>query len=439
MRTPLTFGLGLIVIAPLLLPDVASAQVLDTYLPPLGAGLGTIETEPAQVQALERYAPLGVVYGPVRIDATAAESFGYDNNVDRLLNGKGSPVIMSSGDVAAVAQWTNDQLHAEMNVSDYRFPSQSIQNRTNWTATLGGVHNFGHDQLGFTYTHLSLVQTPMDLGAQLFSVPIQYEFDNAGLSYTLLTHGRFSFIPQAQIGLYDFGQPINNGNLFTDQSYRNRVMVNEGVTARYELTPERQVLVVLQGTEIHYVNNMVAGLPSRDSSGLIAMTGLDFGLTGPFRARALVGYQTRLYHSGFYGTISSPIAELELGWNPTRLTMLSLAVRNGIEDGGYENVVGFTYTTAELTVRHYYNRNLVLTAHGGIQRADYARTPEALDNTILRTIQSQQLIFDAGAGAQWLLNRHVSMTFNYNFTSQNSSDYAVVSDHNFMIGLSFAL
>jgi opacity protein-like surface antigen len=437
VRTTLPVCLGLIVIVPLLLPDRASAQVLDVYFPPLGSGFGDLATEPAQVRALEEYMPQGLRYGPLRVDADASDAVGYDSNIARLVNARGGVMETTHARLAGAAVWKRDQVHAEISVDDYRFPSQSIQNRTNWTALMGAVHDFGHDSIGLAYTHLSLVQTPMDLGALIFSRPIPYQYDDVRLSYTATTHGRFSFIPTATLSRYNFDQVSLAPNQL-DQTFRNRVTIVEGVTGRYDLAAGSQILVVLQGTEIRYLNDTL-DLPTRDSNGWTALAGMDFGMSGPIRFRALVGYQERLYRSSLYGKITSPVAEAELGWTPTRLTMATLSVRHGIEDGAFENVVGFSYTSAQITVRHNYSRNVVLHANLGIQKADFPSTQAALQNTVLDEIASNQTIYTAGAGAEWMVNRHIGVTLNYTFASQNTVGYGTFPDHTILLGVRFAL
>ncbi|WP_338029660.1 outer membrane beta-barrel protein [Gluconacetobacter tumulisoli] len=411
--------------------------MIDAYFPPLGTGFGDLTTEPEQVRTLEHYAPQGLRYGPVQLDASGTESVGYDNNADRLANGRGSAVVTSSGRASAVARWQRDQVHADMSVDDFRFISQPIQNRTNWTVAAGGTHDFGHDQLGVAYTHLSLVQTPVDLGALGLSQPVPYQYDTARISYTATTHGRFSFIPEAQLSRFHFGR-IDPSPMQIDQSYRNRAVITEGITGRYELAQGRQILVMLQGTEIRYMSGNM-GLPTRDSNGASGMVGMDFGLSGPLRFRALVGYQTRQYRSSVFGHISSPMAEAELGWSPTRLTMATLTVRHGIEDSAFENVVGFSYTSADIGVRHAYSRNIVLMAHAALQKADYPRTPEALNNTVLTQVGANQALYSVGVGANWLMNRHISWTFNYNFSSQHTVGAGSFPDHTVMLGLRFSL
>ncbi len=396
----------------------ASAQIIETYFPPLGRGAGSIETDPTQLRVLDEYAPLGVRYRSFQIDGDLSEAFGYDSNVDSFPGGHASTVIESQGSVSAASDWTQHELHANLSVDDSRYPQRTIQNRTNWTAGVGGVYELGRDRLGVSYTHLSLVQTPTDLGAVVTTQPIPYEVDSLDLSYTATTHSPFSFIPEIGATQYHF-DALSNADISQSQSYRNRAIVNETLTSRYELSPGRSLLLVLQGTEIRYQNRL-AGLPGRDANGGSVLAGVDLGSTGPFQVRALAGYQLRSYRSSLYSNIQSPITEVEVGWLPTRLTNVSLAIRTGIEDSAIESVVGYTFTSAKISVEHEYQRNIILGAYGQIQNANYPSTPFLLQGTALNQSQLDQTIYSVGCSAKLLINRNLRLDANYDFSSQNA-------------------
>ena len=434
----MVFRLSLTATAPLLMADSAFAQVINNYFPAIGTEAGELMREPAQVQAMGAYAPLGKRYGPLRIDADGSESEGYDNNVDCIVGGHSSPVVSTQGHLAAVSRWgQHDQVHGNISVNDIRYPSRSIQNRTNWNAELGGVHNFAHDSIGLTYTHLTLVQMPTDLGALVINRPISYNVDDVRLSYTATTHGRLSFIPQGEIQRYSFGSTPATA-FVPNQSYRDRVLITEGVTAQYEVRQDSHALLVVQGTEIRYQNKL-ENTPSRDSNGASVMGGYDFGLRGPIKFRALVGYQTRRYRGNGYGTINSPMAEAELAWTPSRLTIVTANVRHGIEDSAFENVVGYTFTGARIGVTHTYQRNIVFSAYVQLQKANYPTAPAFLQNTVLYQERNNQTLYGAGASAEWLINRHMRLTANYDFSSQNTVGTGSFPIHNFLVGFHIAL
>lgn len=419
----------------LLRPDAARAQVIDTYLPPLGAAYGTTGADQVRAHDLDEYAPYGIHLGTARIDGEISASGGYDSNADAVPNGHASAVFIDAGSASIVSDWARNQLHAGMTVIDVHYPERSIQDQTSWTATAGGVYDFGRDKLGVSYSHLDLYQISTDIGALLSIRPVHYQVDNAGISYSSALHNRLTLIPELLVTQYRFGGGSETG--IGSQAYRDRTLLTGSVAGRYEMAPGETLLLVVQGTDIAYQQKL-AGLPGRDSLGGAVMAGIDFGLSGPIRLRALVGYQRRSYRSDVYGSIDSPIAQLELSWLPTQLTTISLAVQNGIEDSGFENVGGFTYTSARLSLQHAYLRNLTFGAYTQIQNASYSSTPIELQNTPLNQQQSNQTIYGVGLNMKWLLNRSLSITANYDFSTQNSVLTDSLTTNEFLVGLHFA-
>ncbi|WP_243429733.1 outer membrane beta-barrel protein [Acetobacter sacchari] len=428
-------------IAFFMLPLAANAQVIQNYFPALGSGAGELSTEPTQVKAARAYQAQGFQSGPVIVNLDGSEGGGYDSNVDMLPAAHSSAVINTQGHLSVVSRFPhNDQVHGDISVSDTRYPSRAVQNRTTWTANVGGTHYFGRDELGFSYTHLSLVQMPSEAGALILSSPVPYTVEDGRISYLVHTHGRASFQPFVEAQRYAFGRPatVNNAGAYTNQTYRNRVVINEGVTSRYELMAETHLLVVAQGTEIRY-DTPASGYPSRNSNGFSILGGYDAGWKGPIKFRALLGYQMRRYASTLYGKITSPVAEAQLSWEPTRLTSAVLSVRHGIEDSAFEGVVGFTNTAASLVVTHALQRNVLLTFNAQVNKASYPATPAALKGTPVYQVASDQNTYGFGLSGQVFLNRHLSVTANYSYLSQSVYQSAMFPVHMAQLSVHFAL
>lgn len=423
-----------IAVAGLIRPDSARAQVIDTYLPPLGVAYGASGADQVRAHDLDEYAPYGIHLGTARIDGELSASGGYDSNADAVPNGHASAVFIDAGSASIASNWSRNELHAGLTFIDVHYPNRTVQDQTSWTANVGGVYDLGRDKLGVSYSHLDLYQISTDIGALLSIRPVHYAVDTAGISYSSALHNRLTLIPELLVTQYRFDS--GNAGIGT-QAYRNRTLLTGSVAGRYEMAPGETLVVVVQGTDISYQQRL-AGLPGRDSLGGAVMAGIDFGLSGPIRLRALAGYQRRSYRSNVYGNLDSPIAQLDLSWLPTRLTTVSLSVRNGIEDSGFENVGGFTYTSARLSLLHTYLRNLTFGAYTQIQNASYSSTPVELQNTPLNQQQSNQTIYGVGLNMKWLLNRSLSLTANYDFSTQNSVLTDSLTTNEFLVGLHFA-
>ncbi len=429
-------------IAALLIPVAAQGQVVDQYFPALGTGAGELSEEPAQIRATQSYQPLGARWGPLSIQADGTETIGYASNVDLLPQVRHSSAsIDTQGHLSVVAMFEHDnQAHADISVDDTRYPSRSLQNRTTWNASIGATHHFGRDVLGAAFTHLSLVQTPTESGALILVGRIPYNLDDGRVSYLLQTRGRLSFIPELNVQHYYFGNPpvTDSASPPQSQGYRNRVIVNEGFTARYELLKNSHLLFIARGTEIQYEQSN-PGYPARNSNGFSVLGGFDSNEASPITFRAVVGYQLRNYSAQLYGRITSPIAEASLRWAPTRLTSAVISVTHGIEDSAFESVVGYTNTQARVTVTHAFSRNIVFGVHGEVSSAAYPATSSALVGTPIYQPAHDQNMYGFGINGTIYLNRHISLTLSYDYSSQSAYLGPMFPVHYIMGGVHFAL
>ncbi len=395
----------------------ASAQVIDQLFPAGVTSIGGVESESVLSRPRTDYTARGVRVGSFQINPTLTESLGYNSNVDGLKGGHGSPVVETQAAVGAASNWSRDSLGGLLSVDDTRNLTRSQQDQTNWTASVFGSYDVGVDKLSAAYTHLNLNQNAGDIEAALSASPVPFRIDDGRLSYDSAEHGRFDIVPSLDITTYRFSSgPSFAGNALNavfGQSFRNRNVFDGSVTTRYELAPLRNLVLVVRGTHISYVGS-IAGIPSRDSNGAAVLVGIDYSAAGVFRYRALAGYQVREYVSGTYSNLSEPIVEAAVTWTPTRLTTVTAGALRDIEDSADDSIAGFTYTTGRVSVDHEYRRDILLNAHGQVQRAELASGAGQLPQ-LLQTAGSQT-IYNAGVGATWFLNRtmRVSGTYDYN-------------------------
>lgn len=399
-----------------------------------------MSSEATQVRTKLSLEPQGLRYGPLSIQAGGAEAIGYTTNADLNTGGHSSVSINTEGHLSAVAELgQKDQAHAEINVSDTRYPSRTVQNRTTWTATVGGTRHLGHDELGIEFTHLSLVQMPTDSGAIVARGPIPYTVEDGRVSYLVQSHGRLGLRPEIIVQRYGFGMPdfYVPGTKFLDQSYRDRVIVTEGLTAQYDALSNSHWLIVAQGTQIRYTTKQDFAV--RDSNGFAVLGGYSYDEPGMYKFRVVGGYQVRDYAAQIYNRITSPIVDATFQWEPTRLTTVALSLTRGIEDSAFENIVGFVNTAAKLDVTHELMRNVTLMAHATVTSATYAGTPSALDGTPLAQQAHDQNMYGFGIGAQVFLNRHLSLNLSYDYSSESLYSGPMFPVHVVQLSLHFAL
>ena len=386
---------------------VARAQVIDQLFPANVAGDGF---ESVLSRPRTDFDARGVRVGSFAIDPILTEAFGYDSNVDGLKDGHGSPTIETIANVNVASNWSRDSLGAFLSVDDQRNVARSQQNQTSWMTSLFATYDIGSDKIFTSYTHLNLNQNANDIDAALTTSPTPFRVDDARLSYESMEHGRWTFIPDVELTTYRFGIGSIGD---TSQSFRNRDVYEGELTTRYELASLRNIVFVLRGVHINY-DEIIKSVASRNSNGAAALSGVDYSAAGVLRFRAHVGYQARANVSAAYANLAEPIAEASVTWTPTRLTTMTASAIRDIQDAADDNVAGFTYTTGKLSIDHEYRRDLLLSIHTQVQRAELAsrlvNVPELLQTA------GSQTILNIGVGATWYLSRmmRVSATYDHN-------------------------
>ncbi|HSU06706.1 MAG TPA: outer membrane beta-barrel protein, partial [Acetobacteraceae bacterium] len=294
---------------------------------------------------------------------------------------------------------------AFVSIDDLRSLNIPSQSRTDWTGSLGGTLDIGRDRLTLAAAHLSLHQDRTAVDALPTDQPVAYEVNDFRLNYSH-TFNRLSLIPSLELTSYRFASTTIMG-VSTPQADRDRDVLQGGMAASYELAPQRNLVVVLRGLGSLYTAP-APGAPTRNSSGLIALTGIDYS-GSDWGLRLLFGWEQRQFAAPQYQAHGAPVAEADASWSPTGMTTLTATLARTIEDAAQEGVAGYTYTTAHLTIDHEYLRNVLLRGFAGVQRADFLQGG------------GTQTSYTLGAGVTWLLNRRMRVSGTEVFTDLRSS------------------
>ena len=382
-------------------PTSRAQRLLDQLIT---ADIPGLAVEPG-VTVLSRqrseYDSLGIRLGEITIRPELRETIGFDDNVLGRASHRGSAVIETDARLRAFYDHSDTTAFAVLSVDNNRFPEQNQQNYTNYTASIGGAHQFGRDTLTASYEHLNLNQTVRDLDVPQLDQALAFRVDTARVAY----HAVFNRVfvePGLAVSNYAFDNGTVAGQPYV-QTYRDRLVVQPSVTVGYELAPRRNLVVVVRDAVASYTNQ--AGFtPRRDYNDIAVLGGIDFDTGSIFRYRLLAGYESRSFSSSQLKTIQAPVVEAEVIWNPTGLTTVTATASRRIQDSADEATVGVTSTNLGLRVDHELQRNVLLRASANAFLDDYSRG------------QGSQQLFTAGTGATWLLNRTAQLGLNYDFT-----------------------
>lgn len=383
----------------------AAAQIIDQYFPQGVPGYDTGLGVTVQSRARDEYVAPGIRLGDIVLKPVLSEGLGYNSNVPGDPKARGSLQIDTSLLLQASTDWARNGLFSYLSLDQQNYFNLPSQNQLSWVGSVGGTHDFGRNQLAFSYSHFNLQETAADVGSLNFQTPETFHVDDARTSYKV-NLGRFSVTPGVQVTNYTFDQAVVAGQP-NGQQYRDRVLLLGSVALRYEFAPQRNGILVLNGYETRYTNQPV-GQRTRDNSGASILAGVEYTANGVFRYRGLIGVEQRSYASNIYSNQTAIVGEGSVIWTPTELTTATLSVSRAIEDAASESAVGFVYTSARLTIDHEYRRNVLLQALAGVQAATFQQNG------------GSQTITFAGGNTTWLLNRNVQLVASYNYATSSA-------------------
>jgi len=383
------------------------AELLATYFPAGVPGYGTAPGVTVASRLHPDYDPSGVRVGSFLFHPQIEEGLGYNSNLFGSGSGAlGSWLVGTHPSLLIGSDWSRNGLSAYVGADDLRYLDQPAQGYTNWTAALGGTLSVGRDLLTLAAAHFSLHQPRTELDALPSDTPIAYQVDDVRASYRI-TLNRWSVTPSVAFSNYRYAATTIDGTP-TSQAYRDRDVIEGAVTTRYELSPQRDLLFVTRALAVNYTASQ-AGQPTRNSDGYQVLLGLSDETGAVWQYRLLLGWEVRAFHAAQYGTRQAPIAEAALSWNPSGMTTVTATLTRSIEDAAQEGIVGYTYSKARVAVDHEYLRNVLLQAYASYQHAEYLPSGGHANAATL------------GAGATWLINRHLRLSATYDFTDQHAT------------------
>jgi hypothetical protein len=391
----------------------ARADYTHAYLP---RGVPGFDAEPG-VTVLSRERPEydapGIQAGGFLVHPQLATGTGYDSRVGPA--DEGSWVVRTAPSVTINSDWSRDRLGGALALDSYQALGQPKQSYTDWTAALGGAKTIDDGEISLGYAHRSEHQTATSFGAVPSDTPVAYRVDEVRSDYGF-TSGRVTWTPNGSVRTYSFDDTTVLGAP-APQAYRDRVVAQLGLTARYALAEQRSLLLVATGLQSRYTHPQ-PGQPSNNARSVLLLAGLDYLDDDMIRYQLLAGAEVRFFEAAIYGTRAAPVVEGRAIWTPTGLTTVTGQLTREIEDPAAEGTGGYTATAARLILDHEYARDILLQARFGVQVAQYIHGG------------GTQSTVGAGATATWLLSPNVRLALSYDLSHQGpSGNTAVETTH----------
>ena len=402
----------------------AFAQLVDTYFPSgligyrdeLGVTVGS--------RARPEFDPEGIRAGSFILRPDLGTGFGFASNPTGHRPARGSPFASNTGQLRVNSNWSSDNVAALFTVEDRRYLSLPSQSYTNWSGSLAKVFNLGaSDKLLLGVEHLNLNQIPTAINTQTLDRPGAYRIDQARIAYET-SLGDFNIQPQLSFTTYRYDAVLSNRAILR-QANRNRDVVDAQIVTKYSLAPLHDLLLVLRGASIHYVNPD-RGVPTKDANAVAVLAGIDLAADAVWRLRALAGYQVRSFRSAGYRTASAPIAEVNVTFQPSGLTTVTGTLTRSIEDAAAETSGSFTSTLARITIDHELTRNILLNAHADVQTAEYQGGGAETYTTM-------------GTSVTWLMDRNLRLVGSYDYINKRPVTGSNLVDNQILMKLMIGL
>jgi hypothetical protein len=375
----------------------AVAELMTVLFPDGVPGYDADEGVTVETRLHPEQMPLGLHEGAFRFHPTLDQGFGYTSNALPGPYRRGSWEIVTAPSLAIDTDWSRDAFGAALSVQDTRVLALPSQDRTDWTASAGGRIDIGEDSLTIAAAHVAQHEDRSQLDTIGSDRPIAFQVDDVRASYAI-TDGRWSVVPSVQAGNWTYAGTTLLG-IPASQSYRDRVVLQGGLTVRYEFAPLRSVVLVARATGQDYTHTPI-GQITPDSASYQLLAGIDYDDDQVWRWRLLLGGEARRFSSRRYPQQNTLIAEAAAAWSPSGLTTVTATLSRDTEDAAQEGVSGLVYSAARLTIDHEYLRDLLFKASVGLQRADFFQGGHQTGTT-------------AGLGVTWVMNRNARLSFTY--------------------------
>lgn len=384
---------------------------------PLQAGATVVDRPRPELDALGIQAGPWFFYPRMEVDEA------YNDNIFAVPSslGKASDWITAlapSFDLKSNFPTNALNLSAGAIVSEYaqhsNFDTQDAFATADGRLDVDNVHDF-HGTIHIARSHL-------DPGSPLIpgfaTGPVQYSTYNATAGFEQ-TRLRVNYSADLAVTRTEYESAIGTNGVVLPESGLNNNTYEATLQTSYEFITNFRGFVRGAYNIQRYDHETLVGpgltfAPRPDSQGYRVDAGVRVNLTGVTYAEIYAGYLWQDYSASQYGTVSGIDAGANVVWNPTTLTSVTLKGERTVEDVAAQ-VIGaavspaLLHSSAGLSVDHELLRNVLLNANASYFNDQY------------QGINQTNNDYTLGAGAKYLLNRHLYLGATYTYQRQLTS------------------
>lgn len=353
---------------------------------------------------------LGIHLGSFFLFPSLGNSLSYNDNVFATSTGEKSDFVHEvTPGLALRSDWNNHSLTAEVGGRLGFYFDETDENYQDAFGRVGGHIDVSNDtklrgNVALRRDHEERGDPNQTAGAA--NPTVFYTYDSRFEGSHRFNRVTVSVGSDVRYLDYDDVDAVGGGTIDNDD--RDRLEIRPGVQVAYEFSPGYSAFVRGDGTFVRYDQTPDNGGFKRDSHGYDLVGGATLDLTGLLFGDFFAGVRQRYFDDSRFKTITGPVVGSKLTWVPTGLTTVNLEIDSQIIESPNLTSSGYSSTGIGVTVDHELLRNLILSGGAAFRYDDF--------EGITRTDK----FFSGSVGADYLMNRYLTLGAAYRFQKRNS-------------------
>jgi hypothetical protein len=391
----------------------ARGVALAVYLGWVAGAIGgqaPIVRVPTATPVGPEYDPLGIPLGGFLLFPSLRATTTFDDNIRRTEDNTLSDTIFTFSPIVALrSDWAVHALNFTASSSTSLYTKYTSENVTTYDFVGDGRIDVRNDlrlsaQAG--YGQLYLVRSSVELPSDAVK-PLPYTVMSADVS---MDYQPSQLRVQVGIGYerYRYGSVglLSGGEVSWDD--QNRDIISPHARVSYQFQENYAAYVETIFSKHDYELPLDRYGVDRSSKGYSLRGGISTLLGALIQGEAFVGYLRQNYSEPLEDVTGFDFGAI-VDWPVTPLTTLRLRASRVVTDTTFQGVSGLDDKSVAFSVDHELLRNLVLRGNVGYLHSTF------------QGVAREDELFDAGVGAEYFLNRYLSLAGGYAFQKRTSN------------------
>lgn len=394
-------NVGPILVALLLVPQPAVAQLLDTLLPSTIPGYGQKFSVIAQHR---QFAPGATGWNLDSITAvpSLALQTGYDSSPGGAAPSslfQATPSLLLADPIAGFG------LYAQGDASAY--PQDRAQNTSTSLLAAGQSIVLPRESITLSAALLHSAVTGFAFDTTAITRPIRFTLQNFRAS-DAITSGPFTLTPEFSLSRYTFS---------ASTSAANRTELREGATLAYTQGGPLTALIRAGATQLDY------SFASQNADIYELLAGVQEKQDGLWTFSLLAGGAQRQPRTG--SGLTSPVMEARADWMPTMLDQISVTASRELDDPDAISASPYTRTSIKLAVSHEYLENVTIKMLADLAQAQYIHT------------NLHEFLATGELDMQWQATPALALDAAYSFNTRQANALSAANEHVVSLGITW--